>query len=147
FALVTHISFGYFYSIRTSTGESMYPTLAVRGDLWICSKRHRRGRNVKVGDIISFSHPVLSGLGGVKRVVGMPGDFVLAGTPGVDGGDEGVGMVQVPPGHCWVAGDNQTLSRDSRIIGPVPLALITGKLVAIFWPLSRFKVLENGLKE
>ncbi|KAF2817841.1 uncharacterized protein BDZ99DRAFT_457518 [Mytilinidion resinicola] len=96
-ALATHITFGYFYSIRTSTGESMYPTLAVRGDYWICSKRHRRGKDVKVGDIISFTHPVLPGFGGVKRVVGMPGDFVLAGTPGVDGGDEGVGMVQVSP--------------------------------------------------
>jgi inner membrane protease subunit 1 len=94
-ALVTHISFGYFYSIRTSTGESMYPTLAVRGDWWICSKRHRRGKNIQVGDIVSFAHPLLRGFGGVKRVVGMPGDFVLAGTPGVGGGGEGVGMVQV----------------------------------------------------
>jgi hypothetical protein len=38
--------------------------------------------------------------------------------------------VQVPPGHVWLQGDNLILSRDSREYGPVPLALVKGRVVA-----------------
>jgi inner membrane protease subunit 1 len=46
---------------------------------------------------------------------------------------------QVPQGHCWVCGDNLPASRDSRIYGPLPMALIRGKVVAVWeqwseWP-------------
>jgi hypothetical protein len=41
-----------------------------------------------------------------------------------------VSMVQVPEGHAWVLGDNLSGSRDSRIYGPIPLALVMGKVVA-----------------
>lgn len=37
---------------------------------------------------------------------------------------------QVPPGHVWLTGDNLILSRDSREYGPVPLALVKGRVVA-----------------
>lgn len=36
---------------------------------------------------------------------------------------------QVPKGHCWVVGDNVVASRDSRLFGPLPMALITGKII------------------
>ena len=39
------------------------------------------------------------------------------------------GIRQVPPGHCWVLGDNIPQSRDSRLFGPLPMALIRGKVV------------------
>lgn len=50
-----------------------------------------KGRGVKVGDVVDFHHPMIRGVGGVKRVMGMPGDFV------VKDGDEGRGkmMIQV----------------------------------------------------
>jgi hypothetical protein len=37
---------------------------------------------------------------------------------------------QVPTGHVWLTGDNLILSRDSREYGPVPLALMRGRVVA-----------------
>lgn len=58
----------------------------------------------------------------------MPGDFVLVASPNAEGGAGR--MVQVPEGHCWIVGDNLVWSRDSRIFGPVPLALVTGKVLA-----------------
>ena len=37
-------------------------------------------------------------------------------------------------------------SRDSRVYGPIPLALIRGKVVARIWPLNDMKWLENTLQ-
>ena len=54
-------------------------------------------------------------------------------------------MVQVPEGHCWVAGDNLEASRDSRHFGPLPLALVRGKVLARVWP--RPGVFENALQD
>lgn len=55
----------------------MLPTLAVQGDSVLVSSFYRHGRGVKVGDIISFKHPCEPEAAAVKRVVGMPGDFVM----------------------------------------------------------------------
>ena len=38
-------------------------------------------------------------------------------------------MIRVPEGHVWIVGDNLGTSRDSRKYGPVPMGLITGKLL------------------
>jgi inner membrane protease subunit 1 len=76
-----HVVTKYCYSVRGTEGPSMLPTLEVKNDFVLLSKRHRRGRNIVVGDIISFTHPTLPGEGAIKRVIGMPGDFVLRDTP------------------------------------------------------------------
>ena len=36
---------------------------------------------------------------------------------------------QVPKGHVWLQGDNATNSTDSRNYGPVPVALIRGRVI------------------
>ena len=63
----------------------MLPTLNTRGDFVWISKLHRRGKNIQVGDVVSFKHPLVPGEGACKRVLGMPGDFVLRDTVGADG--------------------------------------------------------------
>ncbi|KAF1983126.1 LexA/Signal peptidase [Aulographum hederae CBS 113979] len=139
----THTIFSYGYSIKPTMGVSMLPILDHNLSVVVISKRSRRGRDVLVGDVVSFHNPVMVGQRAVKRVVGMPGDFVLRDTP-----EKGEGvMLQVPEGHCFVAGDNQAFSRDSRMFGPIPLALITGKIVATLLPLRLAGRMENGLKE
>ena len=60
----------------------MLPTLAVRRDWVYISKFYRRGMGIRVGDVVSFKHPMFPSTGALKRVVGMPGDFVLRDTPG-----------------------------------------------------------------
>lgn len=57
----------------------MLPTLSVNGDAVLLSRYHRRGRGVKVGDLVAYTHPLEPEAGVLKRVVGMPGDFVCTG--------------------------------------------------------------------
>lgn len=130
--------------IRPANGPSMLPTLSIWSpeagcDYLLVSYLYRRGRDIHVGDIVSFWHPVRRGTIAMKRVVAMPGDFVLRDTPGQGDGT----LIQVPQGHCWVAGDNLEWSRDSRHFGPLPLALIRGKLIARVRP--ERKVFREGL--
>jgi inner membrane protease subunit 1 len=123
--------------------------------LW--SALHRRGRGIKVGDVITYTHPIFTQDEGCKRVIGMPGDFVSVVTPGRRDEDLKVDdvegkwarvkeeMIQVPEGHCWVAGDNLEWSRDSRLFGPVPLGLVKGKVLAVIWPRKDAKWLSAEL--
>ncbi|OAL33516.1 hypothetical protein AYO20_07202 [Fonsecaea nubica] len=111
----------------------------------IYSRRYKRGKNIKAGDVVVFESPIfLRGIA-CKRVIGMPGDYVVrdpylsptvggAPIPGLYEGDavrEEPVMIQVPEGHVWVAGDNLSYSRDSRFYGPLPMALITGKTLYV----------------
>ncbi|KAI4127307.1 MAG: hypothetical protein LQ338_003267 [Usnochroma carphineum] len=126
-------------------GPSMLPTLAAQGDSVCVSSRYRHGRGVKAGDLVSFRHPCVPGTLAIKRVVGMPGDFVMRDV--VDGQGSGREMMlQVPEGHCWVLGDNLTESRDSRTYGPLPLGLIKGKVIAKNILAPGFQWIDNGLK-
>ncbi|WVQ85549.1 signal peptidase I [Cryptococcus sp. DSM 104549] len=42
--------------------------------------------------------------------------------------------VKVPKGCVWLVGDNLSNSTDSRKYGPVPVAMIKGKVLARVWP-------------
>ena len=68
----------------------MLPTISARGDGVLISKSHRRGRGVKVGDLVDFEHPLVPGVRAIKRVLGMPGDFVEVGD--WQGGGRSVGQ-------------------------------------------------------
>ena len=45
-----------------------------------------------------------------------------------------------------MAGDNPYWSRDSNEYGPIPLALVKGKIIAKVWPFSERKLLDTGLQ-
>lgn len=91
----------------------------------------------------------------------MPGDFVSVVSRGRQEGDmdkdddEGdwahvkEEFIRVPEGHCWLEGDNMEWSRDSRVYGPVPLNMVDGKVMAVVWPPSAWKMLgrEEVMKE
>lgn len=83
--LAFHIWSEYFFTFSQAEGISMTPIMNGTGDWLLLSKMYRRGRYVKVGDLVSFKHPIDEGTFGVKRVIGMPGDFVLRDTPGTSG--------------------------------------------------------------
>lgn len=57
-----------------------------------------------------------------------------------------VDFIQVPEGHCWIVGDNLPASRDSRQFGPLPLALVQGKVVAKILPWKERAWVANGLQ-
>lgn len=143
-------------------GISMLPTFNSSGDWVYISKWYRRGRGIHVGDVVSFKHPIREGDRAVKRVIGMEGDLVLVNTPGKSDAmiqvtfilvgsqtSDTNQLVQVPQGHCWVVGDNMAYSRDSRMYGALPLALIQGKVTFKF-NISKgtreFTWVEDGLQ-
>ncbi|KAK5627393.1 hypothetical protein RRF57_003108 [Xylaria bambusicola] len=163
FALA-HVVWAYGVSIGSGWGPSMLPTFLIMDEWFITDKRYRRGRGIQVGDCVAYSIPVEPGQEGLKRVMGMPGDYVLLNTPPSSSraGDSGVDragrsvrnedMIQVPEGHCYIVGDNLPWSRDSRDFGPIPLALIKGKIIARgspvgLNPLGWFTKIENGLQK
>ncbi|CAK7265318.1 hypothetical protein SEPCBS119000_001451 [Sporothrix epigloea] len=124
-----HLVWTYGYSVGPASGPSMLPTFSVAGDWLVVAKRFRGGRDVRVGDLVVYRIPVEPADEAVKRVMGMPGDYVLVNSP--DGASDL--MIQVPQGHCFLVGDNLPASRDSRTFGPVPLGLVRGKVIAKNW--------------
>jgi signal peptidase I len=52
------------------------------------------------------------------------------------------GPYRVPEGKFFVMGDNIEISFDSRYFGAVPRDAIIGKVVKVYWPLSRARVLK-----
>ena len=125
-------------------GPSMHPTLPAQGSEAIINPRYRYGRNCKVGDLVQYKNPYFANDSALKRIIGMPGDFVVfdenvsvsvGGAKGswteekqLEKRREEPKMIQVPEGHVWVLGDNMAFSRDSRFFGPLPMALIQGKM-------------------
>ena len=43
---------------------------------------------------------------------------------------------QVPQHHVWLQGDNTRNSTDSREYGPLPMAMVIGRICYRMWPLS-----------
>jgi inner membrane protease subunit 1 len=138
---LVHLTWTYLYELSPALGASMLPTFSVTGDTLLLSKHFRRGRAIRVGDVVSFRKPIDPSETVIKRVVGLEGDYVMLHTPGGPNGD----MIQVPQGHCWVVGDNLPDSLDSRLYGPVPMALIKGKVVARVFPWRERMWVENTL--
>ena len=71
----------------------------------------------------------------VKRVLGLAGDVVKVDRT-LEGGSPSV-TVRVPQGHCWLQGDNLNNSTDSRAYGPVPLALVRGRVLLRLYPFNQ----------
>jgi signal peptidase I len=148
---------------------SMEPTLQI-GDRILVNKLSYHLHSVQRGDIVVFSRPASENCGGpevndlVKRVIGLPGDFISLshGDVYIDGKrldeswlpsvDQGVTQPG-PPGNAanlehpylvpandyFVMGDNRTDSCDSRWWGPISKSLIVGKVELRIWPLSSIK--------
>ena len=92
----------------------MEPTLE-RGDQLLCDRtRKPRQGAVVVRDSGSFSGRRYH----VKRLVAVADDT-------------GGRTAFIPPGHCWLEGDNADASGDSRSYGPVPLTELVAVAVAL----------------
>lgn len=111
----------------------MLPTINTWGDLLAVDKwQYSRGRNCEPGHIVAVVSPVDAKNWIAKRIIGMPGDIVC-----MDPSETPETYLQVPSGHVWVTGDNLEHSLDSRAYGPVPMALIRGRVFARLWPSPR----------
>ncbi|MFB0521063.1 MAG: signal peptidase I [Desulfatiglandales bacterium] len=104
----------------------------------------------KRGDIIVFTYPLDRKKDYIKRLIGLPGDEIqitdekifingkLFDAPfGVydksSRRDNRLGPIVVPASGLFVMGDNRDHSYDSRYWGFVPLELVKGKAIIIYW--------------
>lgn len=93
YGAMLHAFFSFGWTVKPTWGASMVPTMQVLGDCVLISKHYRRGKDVVVGDLVNYENPFKLGSGVIKRVIGMPGDFVLRDTPHAEG-SAGI-MIQV----------------------------------------------------
>jgi nickel-type superoxide dismutase maturation protease len=104
-------------------GASMVPTL-LPGDWALAAGGARLAR----GDVVVVEHPGRPGYEMVKRLTAIPGDRV--------GADRLLG-----PDEFWIEGDHVNASSDSRHFGPVRRDELIAKVLLIYWPPSRRRLL------
>lgn len=104
----------------------------------------------KRGDVIIFEPPDSHDEDYIKRVIGLPGERVevrdgkvyINGTPIdepyiKDAPISPYNASVVPPNHLFVMGDNRNGSRDSRSFGMLPIDLIVGKAMLVYFPFDK----------
>ena len=108
---------------------------------------------IERGDIIVFWYPLDTSKSYIKRVVGLPGEWVsvVDGRVLINGKPlkesylpanrydrQSYPPTYVPAGHYYVLGDHRESSNDSRMWGTVDQKYIYGKAVFVYWPFSQF---------
>ncbi|KAF8203085.1 signal peptidase I family protein, partial [Pholiota molesta] len=122
----------------------MLPTFATSGEIILedrFSIRHLNAPLVR-GDLIVIESPIHRGRMVCKRLLGLPGDVVCVDPTGECA--PSTEHIRVPEGHVWISGDNAAWSRDSRVYGPVPIALVKGRIIAKVWPPHKFTRYPSG---
>ena len=161
FGAAMHVLTKYLVSTTQCIGPSMLPTISTDGDVLLTMPfylyRHLNGGLPTLGSIVICTSPTNPDQTVCKRVLGLPGDTVtvrpppcratpirtFSTAPGdreplIDDSPPGSSTYQLilPRGHMWLQGDNLDDSTDSRIYGPVPVALIQSVAMLRLWPFS-----------
>lgn len=136
-------------------GPSMRPTLQHEERL-VVNKFIYYLRNPQKGEVVIFRYPRDPSRDFIKRVIATAGDTVEIKEGRVYVNDQLLmedyilektrteyPKVTIPEGTIFVMGDNRNNSEDSRFsdVGFVPLDLVKGKAVFIFWPIDELKTL------
>ncbi|MBM4457030.1 MAG: signal peptidase I [Chloroflexi bacterium] len=127
-------------------GQSMEPNLHSEQRL-VVEKLTYRFHGPRRGDVVVLRDPGGGSELLIKRVIGLPGEWVgiadgrvyvdgvLLEEPYLNQITLGSGRSWVtPPLHVFVMGDNRGASRDSRVFGPVSLDHIVGRVLVRYWP-------------
>lgn len=142
------------------SGSSMEPTL-YSNNVLVTDRISPRIGNIDRGDVVIAKNPNHPKQLICKRIVGLPGDLILAqdtGESNIDAipdeyvSDEPINAkmtdtsknneikykkVVIPKGFIWIEGDNSANSSDSRHYGPIPLGLLQSKVLFRIYPLKQ----------
>lgn len=137
-------------------GTSMMPRLSNHERVFI-NKFVYRFEPIQRGDIVVFWYPLDPSKSYIKRVVGLPGEWVsiLEGRVYVNAkpltepyvrreylDHQSYPVTYVEPDHYYVLGDHRESSSDSRVWGTVGRKYIYGKAVFVYWPFEQIGALE-----
>uniref|UniRef100_A0A061RXL1 Mitochondrial inner membrane protease subunit 1 n=1 Tax=Tetraselmis sp. GSL018 TaxID=582737 RepID=A0A061RXL1_9CHLO len=125
----------YILDLEICVGPSMEPTFEKDGSLIVRENLTSRFCENKQGDVVVACNPLDVRHQICKRVIGLPGDSIFS--------PRKEQLTVVPPGHVWLQGDNLNNSRDSREYGPVPEALILGRVVYQVWPVKQLGAVKR----
>jgi signal peptidase I len=154
--LVAFIVIFFLYQPVQVEGTSMMPRLSNHERILV-NKFVYRFDPIRRGDIVVFKFPLDPSKSYIKRVVGMPGEWVsmVGGQVLINGkslpesylparyhDNETYPPVRVEPGHYYVLGDHREASNDSRVWGTVGEEFVYGKAVFVYWPFSEFGPVE-----
>lgn len=141
------------------SGSSMFPNFK-NGDYIITDKVSYRIGDPKRGDIVVFKNPKDETQDFIKRIIGVPGDWVKVqngkvylndvqlAEPYVTGDivtnpgsflKEGLDII-VEPGRYITLGDNRQASSDSREWGFITRGEIIGKVFFRYWPATEIGI-------
>jgi signal peptidase I len=123
----------------------MEPTLHP-GGVYVLDRGYYRSHPLVRGDVVVLR---VDGENLIKRIYALPGDQLTllryddgSGSRILEPGEaprllqlqargklagSRVGSLTIPPGYCYVLGDNSSVSLDSRDFGPVPIDNIVGR--------------------
>ncbi|MFV0558324.1 MAG: signal peptidase I [Enterococcus sp.] len=146
-------------------GDSMNPTIH-NGEHVIALKH----LPVERFDIVTFPAPDQAGENYIKRVIGLPGETVAyendhllingqeVAEPYLNELKKQVpteelltydftmanfGVTKIPEGEVLVLGDNRQISKDSRSIGFIKEAQISGNVKFSFWPIHEVGLIDS----
>jgi len=144
FAFAAHLFFECFGHPALMYGPSMLPTLAESEEVIIEDNISvlLNPEKLQRGELVILWSPSDPQRSICKRIIGLAGDTVCVDPTGRLA--PSTEHVLVPKGHIWVIGDNAAESHDSRYYGPVPIALVHGRLYARIWPLRSFTIFRNA---
>ena len=145
-AVICYLLFTYCFLITQCHGQDMFPAMK-DGDLCVVFRVETQklfGEKIVADDIIAYR---TDGKRAFGRVVAVAGDVVMLSDSGslmVNGLTEGGNILfptyalgdleypyRVPKGCVFVLGDYRVNTKDSRILGPIPLESVEGKLITI----------------
>lgn len=119
----------------------MMPTMAENGELLVIDKLSYCIREPRRGEVVIASSVSDPDRDVCKRVVAVVRNGSIVARIDTDGRQAGDRVtvpnqwglrrrtVIVPPGSVWLEGDNASNSSDSRNYGPVPIAMVQGRII------------------
>ncbi|CAM9605971.1 unnamed protein product [Scytosiphon promiscuus] len=129
---ILHCINEYVFGITACAGPSMIPTFNQSGDVIFAEMLSPKLDRLDRGDVVIAVPPQNPKLRVCKRIIALPGETVLVQSRSWFNGRPEL----VPEGHVWLEGDNPSNSSDSRTYGPIPLAMVRGRVFFKAWPPS-----------